>query len=227
MMSMSGGQFTVPIVFRGPTGSAGMLSSQHSQAFESWYANCPGLKVVVPSNPADAKGLLKSAIRDDDPVVVLEHINLYPTKGEVPDADYTIPIGVSDYKRRGNDITIVTWGRMLVESLKAAELLAKEGIQLEVVDLRSLRPLDLSLAIESVHKTHRAIVVEEQMRTAGMGAEIAASIQEMAFNDLDAPVARVSGLDVPMPYARNLERATLPYADTVVEAARAMMQKQY
>lgn len=223
---MFNGQIKAPMVIRTPNGH-GRTAATHSQNFDGWFAHVPGLKVVVPATPYDAKGLLKSAIRDDDPVVVLESINLYATKGEVPDADYIVPIGVSDYKRRGSAVTIVSWGRMLVESLKAAELLSKEGIELEVVDLRSLRPLDLSLALESVRQTHRIIVVEEQMRTVGMGAEIAASIQEMAFNDLDAPVARVSGLDVPMPYARNLERATLPYAETVVEAVKAMIQKQY
>ncbi len=223
---MFNGQIKAPMVIRTPNGH-GRTAATHSQNFDGWFAHVPGLKVVVPATPYDAKGLLKSAIRDDDPVVVLESINLYATKGEVPDAEYIVPIGVSDYKRRGSAVTIVSWGRMLVESLKAAELLSKEGIELEVVDLRSLRPLDLSLALESVRQTHRIIVVEEQMRTVGMGAEIAASIQEMAFNDLDAPVARVSGLDVPMPYARNLERATLPYAETVVEAVKAMIQKQY
>ena len=176
------------------------------------------------------KGLLKTAIRDDDPVIFLEHLQLYGTKGEVPDEEYLLPIGVSDKKRDGGAnaaVTIVTWGRMVVESLKAAKALSGEGIELDVIDLRSLRPLDLSLALESVKKTNRAIVVEEQMRTAGMGAEIAASIQEQAFNDLDAPVARVSGLEVPMPYAKNLERATLPFADDVAAAVKAMMAKQY
>jgi len=223
---MFNGQIKVPMVIRTPNGH-GRTAATHSQNFDAWFAHVPGLKVVAPATPYDAKGLLKTSIRDDDPVVFLEHLQLYGTRGEVPDEEYLIPIGVADYKRRGKDLTIVTWGRMVMESLKAARVLAEEGIDAEIVDLRSLRPLDLSLALESLHKTHRAIVVEEGWRTAGLGAEIAASLQEIGFNDLDAPIARVAGLEVPMPYARNLERATLPFAEDVATAARAMLQNQY
>jgi len=223
---MFNGQIKVPMVIRTPNGH-GRTGATHSQNFDAWFAHVPGLKVVAPSTPYDAKGLLKTSIRDDDPVIFLEHLQLYSTRGEVPDEEYLIPIGVADYKRRGKDLTIVTWGRMVVESLKAARILAEEGIDVEIVDLRSLRPLDLSLALESLHKTHRAIVVEEGWRTAGLGAEIAASLQEIGFNDLDAPIARVAGLEVPMPYARNLERATLPFAEDVVAAARAMANNEY
>jgi pyruvate dehydrogenase E1 component beta subunit len=224
---MFNGQMKVPMVIRTPN-VFGRTGSTHSQNFDAWFASIPGLKVVVPSSPADAKGLLKSAIRDDDPVVYLEHLALYHrVKGVVPDGEHLTPIGVADYKRRGKDLTIVTWGRMAVESLKAADTLAKEGIELEIVDLRTLRPMDLSLALESVRKTHRVIVVEEGWRVGGLGGEIAASMQEQAFNDLDAPIARVAGLDVPMPYAENLERATLPFAEDVVMACKAMMANKY
>jgi pyruvate dehydrogenase E1 component beta subunit len=223
---MFNGKLRVPMVIRTPNGH-GRTASTHSQNFDSWFASIPGLKVVAPSTPYDAKGLLKSAVRDDDPVIFLEHLQLYGTKGEVPDEEYLIPIGESDYKRRGKDVTIVTWGRMAMESLKAGNMLAQDGIEVEVVDLRTLRPLDLSLVLESIKKTNRAIVVEEGWRSVGLGAEIAASISEQAFDHLDAPVARVAGLEVPMPYAKNLERATLPFADDVVAAVKAMLQKQY
>ncbi|MBX7212562.1 MAG: alpha-ketoacid dehydrogenase subunit beta [Thermoflexales bacterium] len=223
---MFNGQIKVPIVIRTPNGF-GRTASTHSQNFDSWFASIPGLKVVAPATPYDAKGLLKSAIRDDDPVIFLEHLALYGTRGEVPEQEYVVPIGVSERKRAGSTLTVVTWGRMTVETLKAATTLAAEGIELDVIDLRTLRPLDLSLALESIRRTNRAIVVEEGWRAGGLGAEIAASITEKAFNDLDAPVARVAGLEVPMPYAKNLERATLPFAEDVVAACRAMVQKQY
>ncbi len=223
---MFNGQIKVPMVIRTPNGH-GRTAATHSQNFDAWFASIPSLKVVAPATPYDAKGLLKSAIRDDDPVVFLEHLQLYSTRGEVPDEEYLVPIGESDYKRRGDHLTIVTWGRMTIESLKAAQTLAQEGIEVEIVDLRTLRPLDYALALESVRKTHRVIVVEEGWRTGGLGAEIAATIQEVAFNDLDAPIARVAGLEVPMPYAKNLERATLPFAEDVVAAARAMMHNEY
>jgi pyruvate dehydrogenase E1 component beta subunit len=223
---MFNGNLKVPMVIRTPNGH-GRTASTHSQNFDSWFAHVPGLKVVAPSTPYDAKGLLKSAIRDDDPVIFLEHLQLYGTRGEVPDTEYLVPIGESDYKRRGRHVTVVTWGRMAMESLKAANILANEGIEIEVIDLRTLRPLDLSLALESIRKTNRAVVVEEGWRSVGLGAEIAASLQEHAFNYLDAPIARVAGLEVPMPYAKNLERATLPFADDIVAAVRAMVQKQY
>ncbi len=223
---MFNGNIRVPMVIRSPAGW-GRTAATHSQTFENWLASIPGLKVVYPATPYDAKGLLKAAIRDDDPVFFIEHLALYGTKGEVPDQEYLLPIGVSEVKRPGQHLTVVTWGRMLVETLKAAKTLEAEGIALEVIDLRTLRPLDLAPALESVRKTHRMIVVEEGVRAVGLGAEIAASIQEQAFNDLDAPIARVAGLEVPMPYAKNLERATIPFADDVAAAARAMMAKQY
>ena len=219
-------QIQVPMVIRSPAGW-GRTASTHSQTFENWLASIPGMKVVYPSTPYDAKGLLKAAIRDNDPVFFIEHLALYGTKGEVPDEEYVLPIGVSEVKRPGKQLTVVTWGRMLVETMKAAKTLEADGVDLEVVDLRTLRPLDLSLALESIHKTNRAIVVEEGVRTVGLGAEIAASLQEMAFNDLDAPIARVAGLEVPMPYAKNLERATIPFADDVVAAVRGMLEKKY
>ncbi len=223
---MFNGQFHVPMVIRTPNGH-GRTASTHSQNFDAWFAHVPGLKVIAPSTPYDAKGLLKSAIRDDDPVIFLEHLQLYGTKGEVPDGEYLVPIGESDVKRQGRDVTLISWGRMAVESLKAATTLAKDGIEVEVIDLRTLRPLDLAPALASIRKTNRAIVVEEGWRSVGLGAEIAASIQELAFDHLDAPIARVAGLEVPMPYAKNLERATLPFADDVVAAVKAMTQKQY
>ena len=200
MMSMSGGQFTVPIVFRGPTGSAGMLSSQHSQAFESWYANCPGLKVVVPSNPADAKGLLKSAIRDNDPVIFMESEQMYGDKGEqppdhpvipyFPEGEYLIPIGVADIKREGKDVTIVSFGKIMKVALAAAAELANEGIQAEVIDLRTVRPIDYATVINSVKKTNRLVVVEEAWPLASIASEIAFKVQKDAFDYLDAPVLR-------------------------------------
>ncbi len=219
-------QIQAPMVIRSPAGW-GRTASTHSQTFENWLASIPGLKVVYPSTPYDAKGLLKASIRDNDPVFFIEHLALYGTKGEVPDEEYVLPIGVSEVKRPGRHLTVVTWGRMLVETMKAARTLEVEGIELEVIDLRTLRPLDLAPALESIRKTNRAIVVEEGFRTVGLGAEIAASIQEMAFNDLDAPIARVAGLEVPMPYARNLERATIPFAEDVIAAVRRMMEKKY
>ena len=223
---MFNGKITVPMVMRSPAGF-GRTAATHSQNFDAWLSSIPGLKVVEPSTPYDAKGLLKSAIRDDDPVFFIEHLHLYGTRGEVPDEEYFIPLGVSERKREGKHLTVVTWGRMLVETMKAAKTLSDEGVELDVIDLRTLRPMDLSLAIESVKKTNRAIVVEEGWRSIGLGAEIVASLQEQAFNYLDAPIARVAGLEVPMPYAKNLERATLPFADDVVMAVRAMLANKY
>ncbi|MBK6397646.1 MAG: pyruvate dehydrogenase complex E1 component subunit beta, partial [Bacteroidetes bacterium] len=188
MMSMSGGQFIVPIVFRGPTGSAGMLSSQHSQAFESWYANCPGLKVVVPSNPADAKGLLKSAIRDNDPVIFMESEQMYGDKGEVPDGEYLIPIGVAKVVKPGTDVTIVSFGKMMKIALKAAEDLAAENINAEVIDLRSVRPIDYGQVINSVKKTNRLDIEEESWPLAAIATEVAFKVQKDAFDYLDAPI---------------------------------------
>src|SRR5579862_8339374 len=203
---MSGGQFNLPIVIRGAGGAAHQLGAQHSQCLEAMYANCPGLKVVMPSTPADAKGLLKSAIRDDDPVIFIEGELLYGTQGEVPDAgEHVIPLGRGDVKREGSDCTLVTLGRMVHVALETAEALAKENISVEVVDPRTIRPLDEELIFQSVRKTNRCVVVEEANAFASVGAEVVARVQEHCFDDLDAPVERVSRLDVPMPYALNLE----------------------
>jgi len=221
MRHMSGGQFTVPIVFRGPGGSALQLAAQHSQVPDPWYANIPGLKVCTPATPADALGLLKSAIRDEDPVVFIEGELLYNVKGEVPDGDHLVPIGQADIKRVGEDVTIVTHSKMLHVAMQAAETLATEHeVEAEVVDLRSLRPLDLDTYVASVKKTNRAVVVEEGWPVAGIGAQVVDDIQREAFDYLDAPVARVSGLDVPMHYARALEKLIVPDADAVVKAVK-------
>ena len=221
MRHMSGGQFTVPIVFRGPGGSALQLAAQHSQVPDPWYANIPGLKVCAPATPADAMGLLKTAIRDEDPVVFIEGELLYNMKGEVPDTEHLVPLGVADIKRAGEDVTIVAHSKMLHVALQAAEKLAAEHeVEAEVVDLRSLRPLDLDTYVASVKKTNRAVVVEEGWPVAGIGAQIVDDIQREAFDYLDAPVARVSGLDVPMHYARTLEKLIVPDADAVVNAVK-------
>jgi len=218
---MSGGQYNVPIVFRGPGGAALMLAAQHSQAPEPWYAYVPGLKVCSPATPYDAKGLLKSAVRDDDPVVFIEGELLYNVKGEVPDEEYVVPIGSASVKRAGSDVTIVAYGKMVHESLAAAEKLAAEdGLEAEVVDLRTVRPVDLATVLESVRKTNRVVVAEEGWPVGNIGAQLTDDIQREAFDDLDAPVARVSALDVPMPYARNLEKLVVPSADHIVAAAR-------
>jgi pyruvate dehydrogenase E1 component beta subunit len=221
MRHMSGGQFTVPIVFRGPGGSALQLAAQHSQVPDPWYANIPGLKVCTPATPADALGLLKSAIRDDDPVVFIEGELLYNVKGEVPDEEYLVPIGLADIKRVGEDVTIVTHSKMVHVAMQAADKLAAEHeVEAEVVDLRSLRPLDLDTYVASVKKTNRAVVLEEGWPVAGIGAQIVDDIQREAFDYLDAPVARVSGLDVPMHYARALEKLIVPDAEAVVRAVK-------
>ena len=221
MLYMSGGQFNIPIVFRGPGGSAFQVSSQHSQALESWFAYFPGLKVVMPSTPADAKGLLKSAIRDDDPVIFIEQERMYGNKGEVPaDADFTIPLGVADIKREGTDATIVARSLMVPVALKAAEALEKQGVSCEVIDPRTIRPLDIATIIESVKKTSRVVVAEESQPFCGVGAEISQEITERAFDYLDAPVKRVSGADVPMPYAKNLEDLAIPSVGQIVAAVR-------
>ena len=221
MLYMSGGQFKIPIVFRGPGGSAYQVSSQHSQALESWYAYFPGLKVVMPSTPADAKGLLKSAIRDDDPVIFIEQERMYGMKGEVPeDEDFIIPLGVAEVKREGADATIVARSLMVPTALKAAEELEKEGINCEVIDPRTIRPLDIDTIITSVQKTNRVVVAEESHPFCGVAAEIAAQIQERAFDYLDAPVKRVSGVDVPTPYAKNLEKLAFPDVPQIVAAVK-------
>ena len=221
MLYMSGGQFKVPIVFRGPNGSAFQVSSQHSQSLESWFAYFPGLKVVMPSTPADAKGLLKSAIRDDDPVIFMEQERMYGNKGEVPDDDdFTIPLGVADIKREGSDATIVARSIMVPLALKAAEILEEEGVSCEVIDPRTIRPLDIETILKSVKKTNRVVVAEESHPFCGVAAEITSEIMDRAFDYLDAPVRRVSAADVPMPYAKNLEVLAIPGVDQIVKAVR-------
>ena len=220
MRQMSGGQFPVPIVFRGPTASAGQLGATHSQAFESWYANCPGLKVVVPSNPYDAKGLLKSAIRDNDPVIFMESEQMYGDKGEVPEGEYLIPMGVAEVKRKGTDVTIVSFGKIIKEAYKAADELAEQGIESEVIDLRTVRPIDYDTIIESVKKTNRLVVLEESWPLGSIATEIAFKIQKDAFDFLDAPIKRVTCLDTPMAYAPTLVEAFLPNKDKLIEAVK-------
>ncbi|NJP07377.1 MAG: pyruvate dehydrogenase complex E1 component subunit beta [Chloroflexaceae bacterium] len=216
---MFGGQARVPMVLRTPGGGGQQLAATHSQNFEAWYAYVPGLKVLAPSTPYDARGMLRSAIRDDDPVVFLENLALYNTKGDVPEnGDYTVPIGVAEVKKTGSDITIIAYSRMTVLALDVARRLEDEGISAEVVDLRSLRPLDKPTIIESVRKTNRAVIAEEDWRSYGIGAEIAATIQEEAFDYLDAPVLRVAGVEVPLPYSKVLERAALPSAQHLIDS---------
>lgn len=223
VLSMSGGQFGAPMVFRGPSGSAGTLGAQHSQVFESWYANVPGLKVISPSNPYDAKGLLKSAIRDNDPVIFMESEQMYGDKGEVPEGEYLIPIGVADVKRAGTDITLVSYNKMMKVALASAEALAAEGISAEVIDLRTIRPLDHATIINSVKKTNRLVVIDESWPYGGISSEIAYRVQKDAFDYLDAPVVRVNGSDVSMPYAMNLVQAYLPSVEKVVKAVKEVM----
>ena len=223
MLYMSGGQIRMPIVFRGPNGAALQLSSQHSQAWESWLAHIPGLKVVAPATPADAKGLLKSAIRDNNPVLVLEGEMLYNTKGDVPEGELLVPIGQADVKRPGSDVTLICHSKTVTVALKAAEQLAGQNVSAEVVDLRSLRPMDEPAILASVAKTHRAVVVEEGWPHCGVGAQVVDIIQRDAFDQLDAPVLRVTQADVPMPYNKQLERLAKPSPDKVVAAARRVL----
>jgi pyruvate dehydrogenase E1 component beta subunit len=223
---MSGGQLSCPIVFRGPNGAALQLSAQHSQACETWYVHAPGVKVVTPATPADAKGLLKAAIRDNDPVAFMEGELLYNFKGEVPDDDdFVIPLGVADIKHEGSDVTIVTHGKTVHTALQAAAKLDKEGVSVEVVDLRTIRPLDIDTVLTSIRKTNRAVYLEEGWAFAGVGAQIVAMIQEEAFDWLDAPILRVSQADVPMPYAKNLEQLAKPSADRVIDACRRTLER--
>ena len=222
---MSGGQVRCPMVLRGPSGAAAQVAAQHSQAFESWYAHVPGLVVVAPATPKDAKGLLKSAIRDDNPVVFMENEVLYNLKGEVPEEEYLIPLGLADVKRPGKDVTLVAWSRSLHLALDAARQLEAEHIDAEVVDVRTLRPLDEDLICESVRKTNRCVIVEEGWRIAGFGAELADRVQRECFDDLDAPVLRVTAEDVPMPYAKNLEQAYLPNPAKVLAAAKKVLYR--
>ncbi|MGH2376271.1 MAG: alpha-ketoacid dehydrogenase subunit beta [bacterium] len=222
----SGGQVDVPVVIRGPNGAGVQLSAQHSQSLEATYAHFPGLYVVAPATPADAKGLLRTAIRGKDPVIFLEHAALYGSKGEVPEGDFAIPFGKAEIVRPGQDVTMVAYSRMLSVSLAAADRLAEEDIDVEVINLRSFRPLDRQTLIDSVRRTHRAVVVQEQWRPYGAAAELAATIVEGAFDSLDAPVERVTGADVPMPYARNLEVLALPREEDIVRAVRRTLYRE-
>ena len=220
---MSGGQFPCPIVFRGPTGSAGQLGATHSQAFESWYANCPGLKVIVPSNPYDAKGLLKSAIRDNDPVIFMESEQMYGDKGEVPEGEYTLPLGVADIKRSGKDVTLVTYGKMLKEAFKASEELIKEEIDTEIIDLRTIRPMDYEAIFESVKKTNRLVILEESWPFGNISTEITYQVQNEIFDYLDAPIEKINTADTPAPYSPLLLKEWLPNHDDVVKAIKKVM----
>jgi pyruvate dehydrogenase E1 component beta subunit len=223
MLYMSGGQYKMPMVFRGPNGAALQLSAQHSQAWESWLAHIPGLKVCTPGTPADAKGLLKSAIRDDNPVVFLEGEMLYNTKGEVPDGEHIVPLGVAEVKRQGDHCSVITHGKMALVAMRVADDLAKEGINIDVVDLRTVRPIDVEAISRSVQKTNRAVVLEEGWEICGMGSQVVDFIQRECFDDLDAPVLRVHQEDVPMPYAKNLERAAKPDAGKTIAAIKKVM----
>jgi pyruvate dehydrogenase E1 component beta subunit len=226
IMSMSGGQYSAPMVFRGPTGNAGQLSSQHSQNFENWFANCPGLKVVIPSDPYDAKGLLKSSIRDNDPVIFMESEVMYGDKGPVPESEYLIPLGIANIKQTGTDITIVSFGKMMKVAMEAANELKKEGISAEVIDLRTVRPIDYKTIVESVKKTNRLIVVEEAWPLASISSEIAYHVQSNAFDYLDAPVKRITNRDLPLPYAPTLIKEILPSVERTVAAAKAVLYKK-
>ena len=223
MLYMSGGQFNMPMVFRGPNGAALQLSAQHSQAWESWLAHIPGLKVVCPGTPYDAKGLLKAAIRDDNPVCFLEGEMLYNTKGEVPEEEYVIPLGKAELKREGDHATIVTWGKMALVAMQVADQMAKEGIRIDVVDLRTVRPMDTEAIYASVRKTNRCVVVEEGWEHSGVGAQVVDYVQRECFDHLDAPVLRVHQADVPMPYAKQLERAAKPDAAKTIAALRKVL----
>src|SRR5687768_9040373 len=225
MMSMSGGQFNVPIVFRGPTGNAGMLSSQHSQNFENWFANTPGLKVVVPANPYDAKGLLKTSIRDNDPVIFMESEVMYGDKMQVPTEEYLIPLGLADIKRPGSDVTIVSFGKIMKVAMAAAAELEKDNISAEVIDLRTVRPIDYAAVVESVKKTNRLVIVEEAWPLSSIATEITYHVQKHAFDYLDAPIHRINSLDAPLPYAPTLIQEILPNVEKTVKAVKAVMYR--
>ncbi|MCX8081194.1 MAG: pyruvate dehydrogenase complex E1 component subunit beta [Bacteroidia bacterium] len=225
MYNMSGGQYHVPIVFRGPTGNAGMLSSQHSQNFENWYANTPGLKVMVPSNPYDAKGMLKSAILDNDPVIFMESELMYGDKGHVPAEEYYIPIGKADIKREGHDVTIVSFGKIIKQAYKAADELAQENISCEIIDLRTVRPIDYECVIQSVKKTNRLVVVEEAWPLASISREIAYVVQKEAFDYLDAPILSITSSDTPLPYAPTLIEAALPNPEKIIKAVKRVLYR--
>ncbi|MCF6306381.1 MAG: pyruvate dehydrogenase complex E1 component subunit beta [Flavobacteriaceae bacterium] len=225
MRQMSGGQFSIPIVFRGPTASAGQLAATHSQAFESWYANCPGLKVVVPSNPKDAKGLLKSAIRDNDPVIFMESEQMYGDKGEVPEGEYLIPLGIAEIKRKGTDVTIVSFGKIIKEAYKAADVLSKEGIECEIIDLRTVRPMDHKTILDSVKKTNRLVILEEAWPFGNVATEITYQVQEQAFDYLDAPIIKINTADTPAPFSPVLLAEWLPNSNDVIKAVKKVMYK--
>lgn len=220
---MSGGQFNCPIVFRGPTGSAGQLGATHSQSFENWFANTPGLKVIVPSNPYDAKGLLKAAIRDDDPVIFMESEQMYGDKGEVPEGEYVLPIGVADIKREGTDVTVVSFGKIIKEAYKAAEILEKEGISIEIIDLRTIRPMDHQTIFTSVKKTNRLVILEEAWPFGNVASEIAYQVQENIFDYLDAPIQRINTADTPAPFSPVLLEEWLPNFNDVIAAVKKVM----
>jgi len=222
---MSGGQFNCPIVFRGPTASAGQLAATHSQAFENWFANTPGLKVIVPSNPYDAKGLLKSAIRDDDPVIFMESEQMYGDKGEVPEGEYTIPIGVADIKREGSDVTIVSFGKIIKEAYKAADELEKENISCEIIDLRTVRPMDHETILNSVKKTNRLVILEEAWPFGNVATEITYQVQSQAFDYLDAPIEKINTADTPAPYSPVLLKEWLPNNEDVIKAVKKVLYK--
>lgn len=222
---MSGGQFNCPIVFRGPTGSAGQLGATHSQAFESWFANCPGLKVIVPSNPADAKGLLKAAIRDNDPVIFMESEQMYGDKAEVPEGDYIIPIGVADIKREGTDVTIISFGKIIKEAYKAADELAKENISCEIIDLRTVKPLDYDCILKSVKKTNRMVILEEAWPYGNVASEIIYHVQAHAFDYLDAPIEKINTADTPAPYSPVLLAEWLPNHEDVIRSVKKVLYK--
>lgn len=220
---MSGGQFKCPIVFRGPTASAGQLAATHSQAFESWFANTPGLKVIVPSNPYDAKGLLKSAIRDDDPVIFMESEQMYGDKGEIPEGEYTLPIGVADIKREGTDVTIVSFGKIIKEAYKAADVLQEENISCEIIDLRTVRPLDIDAVLKSVKKTNRLVILEEAWPFGNVSTEITFQVQSKAFDYLDAPIEKINTADTPAPFSPVLLEEWLPNFKDVIKAVKKVI----
>jgi pyruvate dehydrogenase E1 component beta subunit len=222
---MSGGQFPCPIVFRGPTGSAGQLAATHSQAFESWYANCPGLKVIVPSNPYDAKGLLKSAIRDDDPIIFMESEQMYGDKCEVPEEEYLIPIGKAEVKVTGKDVTLVSFGKILKQAQIAVDTLKKEGIEVELIDLRTIRPLDMDTILESVKKTNRLVILEESWPFGNISTEITYQVQNQIFDYLDAPIEKINTADTPAPYSPVLLAEWLPNSDDVIKSINKVMYK--
>ena len=225
MMQMSGGQYGCPIVFRGGNGTAGQLGATHSQSFEAFYAHFPGLKVITPSNPYDAKGLLKAAIRDNDPVVFFESEKMYGDKGEIPEGEYIIPIGVADVKRKGTDVTVVSFGKVIKIAYEAAEILEKEGISVEVIDLRTVRPIDYNTVVESVKKTNRCVILEESFPLASISSEMAYHLQRYAFDYLDAPVMRVTQTDTPFAFSPTLIEAALPNLDKLIKAIKTTLSR--